>query len=115
MQRLYECAMLDKVDLIVLEAIDEALSVLGEKGKNAVYYFFEREYLLEKEDIPKNLTKFDDCLRLVFGVGANVLEKHIISTLMKKASVELELNSDLDFVESMEIVRGIIRKRISMT
>jgi hypothetical protein len=48
-------------------------------------------------------------------VGANVLEKHIISTLMKKASVELELNSDLDFVESMEIVRGIIRKRISMT
>jgi len=107
--------MLDNVDRIVLDVIDEALSILGNKGKESVYYFMEREYLLEKEDIPSNLRKFHDCLRLVFGVGANVLEKHIISTLMKKASVELELDADLDFVESMEIVRGIIRKRISMT
>lgn len=107
--------MLDRVDQIVLEAIDEALSIFGEKGKNAVYYFFEREHLLEKEDIPKNLAKFDGCLRLVFGVGANVLEKHILSTLMKNASVKVELDADLDFVESMEIIKGIIRKKISMT
>ncbi len=107
--------MLDAVDRIVLEAIDEALSILGDKGRESIYYFIEREYLIEKEDIPSNLEKFSDCLHLIFGIGSNVLERHIINTLKKKADVEVKLDDDLDFVESMEIIRGIIRKKVSMT
>lgn len=105
---------LDKVDMIILEAIDETLSILGDKGKEAIYYFFEREYLLGKQDIPSNLRKFHDCLQKVFGIGANVLEKHILSVLKNRTGIEPETDSEMDFVEKLENFRTIIRKRISM-
>jgi len=106
--------MPDDVDRIVLDAIDEALSVLGSKGRDSVYYFLEREYLLKKEDVPLNLRRFDDCLRMVFGLGANLLEKHIINTLKRRVGVELEADEGLDFVETLETIKSIIRKRILM-
>ncbi|MEM3870977.1 MAG: hypothetical protein QXE05_00205 [Nitrososphaeria archaeon] len=101
--------MSDKVDRIILDAIDESLSVLGEKGKEAIYYFLEREYLIEKEDIPSNLQTFDECLRLVFGVGANIIEKYIIINLKKKAKIEITLDPSLNFVETVEKIKEIIR------
>lgn len=95
----------DKVDQMILDAIDESLSILGDKGREAVYYFLEREYCIEKEDIPKNLKTFLDCLRLVFGVGANILEKYILDNLRKRASVEYKLDYSLNFLETVEKIK----------
>ncbi len=105
---------LDEADRIILEAIDETLSILGDKSKEAIYYFFEREYLLSKQDIPSNLRKFHDCLQKVFGIGANVLEKYIINILKNRTGIEAEIDSGMDLVEKLENLRMIIRKRISM-
>lgn len=105
---------LDKVDIIVLDAVDEALSILGDKGKNAVYYFIEKEYHLRKEDIPSNLRKFHDCLQKIFGIGANVIEKHILNILKDRTGIETEMDPELSFVEKMNSLKTIIRKRISM-
>ncbi|MCX8189471.1 MAG: hypothetical protein N3F64_07135 [Nitrososphaeria archaeon] len=105
---------LDKVDKIILEAIDETLSILGDKGKESIYYFFEKEYLLSKQDIPSNLKKFHECLQKVFGIGANVLEKHLLNILKNKTGIETEMDQEMDFVEKLENLRTIMKKRISM-
>ncbi|MEM0053261.1 MAG: hypothetical protein QXL89_03680 [Nitrososphaeria archaeon] len=103
--------MSDKVDRIILDAIDESLSVLGEKGKESIYYFLEKEYLIEQEDIPSNLKAFHECLHLVFGVGANVLEKHIINNLKKKVNVKIRTDDFSDFVETIEKIKKAIKEK----
>ncbi|MEM3713781.1 MAG: hypothetical protein QXF82_02410 [Nitrososphaeria archaeon] len=94
---------------MILEAIDESLSILGDKGKEAVYYFLEREYCVNKEDIPKNLKTFLECLRLVFGVGANIIEKYILNNLRKRACLELELDYSLNLMETVERIKVEIK------
>ncbi|MEM1985975.1 MAG: hypothetical protein QXQ24_04490 [Nitrososphaeria archaeon] len=95
----------DRVERMILEAIDESLSILGDKGKEAVYYFLEREYCVNKEDIPKNLKTFLECLRLVFGVGANIIEKYILNNLRKRACLELKLDYSLNLMETVERIK----------
>ncbi|MEM4523460.1 MAG: hypothetical protein QW738_09645 [Nitrososphaeria archaeon] len=99
----------DRVERMILEAIDESLSILGDKGKEAVYYFLEREYCVNKEDIPKNLKTFLECLRLVFGVGANIIEKYILNNLRKRACLELELDYSLNLMETVERIKVEIK------
>jgi len=84
---------------IILEAIDEGLSIMGDRSKEIVYFFVEEEYGLKKEDIPKNLQKFHEALYNIFGFGAFVIERSIMRFLEKKLDVELPKGDDKDFVK----------------
>jgi len=86
---------------IILEAIDEGLSIMGEKLKGTVYYFVEKRYGLRKEDVPTDLKKFQDALYSIFGLGANVIGKHIISCLERKLELELPIEPEGDFVTTL--------------
>ena len=58
-----------KFDAILLEAIDEAFSSLGEKAKSAVYSYLENMFLIPKKDIPYRLEDFSENLREIFGLA----------------------------------------------
>jgi len=42
----------DGFNLIMLEAVDEALSFLGESAKRAFYYHLEEKFKIRREEIP---------------------------------------------------------------
>lgn len=84
---------------MIQEAIDEALSIVGEKSKNSIYYYLESEHGLTKEKIPCDLRRFHEALRALFGVGAFALEKHIRSCLEKKFGVYIPNSKGLEFIE----------------
>jgi len=68
---------------VLLESVDEGLSLLGESAKQAVYFHLEKEFKLNKKDIPYKIEDFTEAMENIFGVGAKVLEIRIMKNLFK--------------------------------
>ena len=43
---------------LLLDAVDEGLSSLGESGKQAIYVFLTQTYKLDEQDIPHRVEEF---------------------------------------------------------
>ena len=69
---------------VLLEAIDEEVSLLGESAKQAVYFYLEKNYKISKRDIPFRIEGFTEAMENIFGVGAKVLEIRIMKNLFSK-------------------------------
>ena len=41
-----------KFELVLLETIEEALSILGENAKKSIYFHLQQKFLIAKQDIP---------------------------------------------------------------
>ena len=100
-----------KFDTILLEAIDEAFSSLGEKAKSAVYSYLEKMFLIPKKDIPCRLEDFSDSLRKILGLASKQLEILIMKNLNKKISCSYKwkgpswLIPELTFRQYVELSR----------
>jgi hypothetical protein len=94
-------------DRLVLEAVDEGLSTLGESSKQAVYFHLTKTFHIRKDEIPKKIEEFDDAMKKIFGLGAGFLEILIMQRLYKKVDGSLNWDEakDLTFVEYVAIVR----------
>jgi hypothetical protein len=69
---------------LLLDAIDEGLSSLGESSKQTIYYHLERSFNLRREDIPTRIIAFTQAIENIFGVGANFVEILIMKKLYEK-------------------------------
>jgi len=69
---------------ILLEAVDEGLSSLGESSKVAVYFHLQKNFNVRKEEIPCNVEAFAEAMEKIFGQGANFLEILIMKRLHEK-------------------------------
>lgn len=100
---------MSRADELVFEAVDECLSIFGNDVKKSIYYFMERNYGISgREDIASNLEKLHESLRLIFGIGAIIIEKQIIKCLQEKAKVHVPLDSDTTFVETVKKIKQAI-------
>jgi hypothetical protein len=73
-------------DEILLEAIDEGFSLLGDSSKHAVYFHLEKSFNMHRLDIPSRIEEFVDAIEKLFGAGAKILEIHIMKCLFKKVN-----------------------------
>jgi hypothetical protein len=80
-----------KFDECLIEAIDEALSSLGEPVKNTVYFQLENSFNMPKNGIPKQIEEFTDIIHRIFGLGASRLEIKFMKNLHLKIKVNIEL------------------------
>lgn len=56
---------------ILVDVIDGALqSLLGDSGKEAVYFYLRNQCGIRKEDIPSSPEVFIDFLNMLFGSGS---------------------------------------------
>jgi len=70
---------------VFLEALDEALGILGETTKETLLYILKQNYRIEKKEIPENLERFVSSLEEIFGeTGSSFLESQIIKVLYRK-------------------------------
>jgi len=69
---------------VLLEAIDEGLSMLRESPKQAIYYHLEKTFKMNRLDIPYRIEEFTDAVEKIFGSGAKILEIQIMKCLFKK-------------------------------
>lgn len=90
------------------EAVDEGLSLLGESSKQVVYFYLEKTFKMNKQDIPYKIEDFIDALEKIFGNGAKILEIQIMKCLFKKVGCTLKNyagQKSLEFTEYVEAVK----------
>lgn len=98
---------------VLLEAVDEGLSCLGDSGKKAVYYHVERLFGIRRWEIPFRVGDFADALEKIFGPGARLIEIQIMKSLHGKTKIPLrwdEKLKDLTFAEYVEALKKSYNK-----
>jgi len=97
----------------LLEAIDQGLSSLGESGKQAVYFYLERKFKLDRKEICRRTKDFSDALEKIFGWGANFLEILIMKQLYEKLGKNFKLRSseNLDFATCVDAAKHNIKTK----
>ncbi|HLC00101.1 MAG TPA: hypothetical protein VJL33_02110 [Candidatus Bathyarchaeia archaeon] len=99
-------------DVILLEAIDEALLSLGENVKLAVYSHLEFSFNIERREIPERIAEFSDALDRIFSLGARHLEVLFMRNLHLKIKLFCEwptwckwVISDVTFIEYVRLMK----------
>lgn len=94
-------------DKLLLEAVDEGLSSLGESPKRAIYFYLKERFNVKKQEIPHKIEVFTDGIEKIFGLGANFLENLIVKRLYEKVgrSFEGHISKDLTFIECVTMVK----------
>jgi hypothetical protein len=75
------------------EAIDEALTSLGEPVKNTLYLQLEHNFNVQRSEIPNHIKEFSDFLSKVFGLGAAHLETKCMENLHSRINVKILLTN----------------------
>ncbi len=91
----------DDFETLLLEAVDEGLSSLGDSSKHAIYFHLQKTFNIDKHQIPKNIDAFDRAIKKIFGIGANFLKILIIQKLHERAAqiIELQTSEELTLQE----------------
>ncbi len=84
-------------ETLLLKAVDEELSSLGESSRRAIYYHLEKSFNIKKHEIPRKLDVFEEAIEEIFGEGANFLEILIMKRLYEKVGGMFELHDSTDF------------------
>ncbi len=82
---------------LLIQAVDEGLSSLGESSRHAVYFYLEKKFDLKKQEIPDKIKIFADAIEKIFGSGADFLELLIMKNLYEKVGGILKLRESNDF------------------
>ncbi len=71
---------------VLLDAIGETFSSLGESPKQSIIYQLENRFNLKLNQCPNDIAAFDQALKNIFGPGAILLESIILNKLFEKAA-----------------------------
>lgn len=88
---------------LLLEAVDEGLSSLGDSSKQAIYIHLDRNFDIKKKQIPDKIEAFEDAIESIFGLGASFLEVIIMKQLCKKVGGVLEWKEPANLAFTMYV------------
>jgi len=83
---------------LLLEAVDESLTSLGDSAKQAIYFHLENKFKIERNEIPERVEDFGEGLQKIFGVGAQFLEILIMKKLYERIGQPLEWNQNKELI-----------------
>lgn len=84
---------------ILLECMDDGLSVLGNEPREAAYQFLRTICSLPREDIPERVPEFAAGLKKALGGASKVIERLILRKLFEKTGSSFRELPDADFNE----------------
>lgn len=86
-------------ELLLLECIDEGLSVLGNEPRQALYQYLLTMCSLPREEIPNRVADFAGGLRKSLGGASKVIERMILRKLFQKTGSSFRETTDTEFPE----------------
>jgi len=97
---------------LLLEAVDEGLSSLGDSSKEAIYFHLDKSFNIKKEQIPGKIEAFAEAIENIFGIGANFLEIVIMKQLYRKVGGTFEWNdaAKLAFTEYVTATKRVFQE-----
>jgi hypothetical protein len=94
---------------LLLEAVDEVFSSLGNSTERAIYLSLAKTFNIEKQAIPRRIDEFADAIEEIFGLGGKLIEIQIMKRLYEKVGQSIEYSPEQDtlvFAEYVEAVRS---------
>lgn len=82
---------------ILLECVDDALAVLGNEPRQAVYQFLQAMCSLARDEIPERVPEFAAGLKKALGGASKVMERMILRKLFEKTGSSFKEIPDADF------------------
>jgi archaellum biogenesis protein FlaJ (TadC family) len=86
-------------DQLLLESIDDGLSILGNEPKQAVYHYLATIGSLDRERIPDKLDEFSTGLKKALGSASKVIERLILKNLFQRMGSTFRESSGLEFTD----------------
>ena len=89
---------------LLLEAVDSALSSLGDSARQSVYFHLEKKFDITRDEIPGRVDDFDHGLERIFGTGTRFLEVLIMKKLYEEIGskgkiLKLDQGNEFRFVD----------------
>lgn len=84
---------------LLLECIDEGLSVLGSEPRQALYQYLLTICSLPREEIPSRVADFAAGLKKSLGGASKVIERMILRKLFQKTGSSFRETIDTEFTE----------------
>jgi hypothetical protein len=88
-----------------VEAINDGLKVLGESGKQMIFFYLENNYSVKRDEITKKPETFATGLEKIFHAGALVIEKLIVESLYSKLGLTYEEKKNYAFGDYVKQAR----------
>ena len=83
---------------IILQCINDGLSILGEDGRSVVLWLCETKLSLPRKQIPSRIKDFSKLIQDTFGAGAAIIESHIVKEIEMSFNLQGDIASDLPAV-----------------
>jgi len=83
-------------DKLLLDAVDEGLSSMGESSKQAIYFHLEKSFNIKRQEIPRKIKVFEHSMEKIFGLGANFLEILIMKRINAKVGEHIKWHRSQD-------------------
>jgi hypothetical protein len=101
---------------LFLDAVDGALSSLGDSAKQSIYFHLETKFKVPKDEIPCRLEDFESGLENIFGVGTRFLEilimKKLYETMEPKGrALKWDEGKEFKFIDYVKTAERIFSKR----
>lgn len=80
----------DNFEEILLEAIDEGLSIIGESAKKVVYTYLEKTFKMNRQEIPHRIDDYITSIEDIFGTGAKIIQIQTMKKLYKKVGYQIK-------------------------
>ncbi len=84
---------------VLLDCVDEALSVLGNEPRQAVYQYLSTIHSLDREQIPDKVDEFAAGLKKALGGASRVIERLILKKLFQRIGSTFRETADLEFTD----------------
>ncbi len=95
-----------EVSRVLVQALDDGLSVPGEIVRTAIYDRIEKSYGLKREDIPEKLEAFHRALEDLLGESVKVMEKLIAKNLYRRLGLNFTEHANWSIVDYVNHARG---------
>jgi hypothetical protein len=94
---------------LMLQAVDSALSSLGDSARQSIYFHLEKKFDLTRDDIPDRIEDFDHGLERIFGAGTRFLEVLIMKRLYEEMGskgkvLKTDKSKEFKFVDYVKAV-----------
>lgn len=99
---------------LLLDAIDESLSVLGDQPRQAVYQYLMTMHSIQREEIPDKPEEFVLGLRKALGAASSVIERLILKKLFQRLGSTFRETQNLEFEDYINDAKRrfeIVRQR----
>jgi len=82
---------------VLLDCVDEGLSVLGNEPRQAVYQYLATIHSLDREQIPDKVDEFATGLKKALGSASRVIERLILKKLFQRIGSTFRETAELEF------------------